>query len=73
MISSFVQNSNNEYFKNKLIQTINFINSEFITKHELYGSAYDADSDGIEGKYYIWKYDELKKIIEEDLKIFEKK
>tara|TARA_Y100000590_G_scaffold74592_1_gene82346 strand:- start:202 stop:2154 length:1953 start_codon:yes stop_codon:yes gene_type:complete len=73
LLNQFVQNSNNEYFKNKLIQTINFINSEFITKYELYGSAYDADSDGIEGKYYIWKYDELKKIIEEDLKIFEKK
>ena len=26
------------------------------------GSAYDADSDGEEGKYYIYSYDEIKDI-----------
>ena len=26
------------------------------------GSAYDADSDGEEGKYYVYNYDEIKDI-----------
>ena len=35
------------------------------------GSAYDADSDGEEGKYYVYTYDELKelKILKNILKI----
>ena len=37
------------------------------------GSAYDADSDGIEGKYYVWKYQELKDILGNELDIFKKK
>ena len=32
--------------------------------HNLLGSAYDADSDGEEGKYYIYSYDEIKNIKE---------
>ena len=26
------------------------------------GSAYDADSEGIEGKYYVYNYEEIKNI-----------
>ena len=33
-----------------------------ITENQLLGTAYDADSEGIEGKYYIYEYDELKNI-----------
>ena len=36
----------------------NFLNSEY----NLLGSAYDADSDGEEGKYYVFNYNELKGI-----------
>ena len=57
----------------KLIQTIKFINSEFLVKNNLLGSAYDADSDGVEGKYYVWKYQELKDVLQNELDIFKKK
>jgi hypothetical protein len=30
----------------------------------------DADSEGEEGKYYVWTVDELKKILDDDLKLF---
>jgi uncharacterized protein len=73
LLSKYYQYTQNDYFKNKLKQTINFINKEFKNDEGLYGSAYDADSDGVEGKYYIWTYDELKKIIQNDFDIFEKK
>ena len=73
LLNQFVNKSNNDYFKSKLIQTINFINSEFRSNKDFLGSAYDADSEGIEGKYYVWKFDELKNILNNDLKLFEKK
>ena len=39
----------------------------------MYGSAYDADSEGIEGKYYVWSYEELKNVLQNDLSLFEEK
>ena len=35
-----------------------------MNNNNLLGSAYDADSDGEEGKYYIYSYDEIKNIKE---------
>ena len=73
LLTKFYQKTKKEYFKKKLIQTIKFINKEFKNEENLYGSAYDADSEGVEGKYYVWSYEELEKLLENDLKLFEKK
>ncbi len=63
LLSKYLKNKSNKYFENKLIQTINFLNLEFKEKNSfLLGSAYDADSDGEEGKYYVFSYDEIKNI-----------
>ena len=63
LLSKYLRVKKNEYFKNKTIQTINFINSNFINlENQLLGSAYDADSDGEEGKYYVFSYNDLRKI-----------
>jgi len=73
LLNHFLQKEKSDYLKNKLQQTIKFINSEFKSKNNLLGSAYDADSEGIEGKYYVWRYDEIKNILKDKLKLFEKK
>ena len=73
LLTKFYQKTKKEYFKKKLIQTINFLNKEFKNNENLYGSAYDADSEGVEGKYYVWPYQELKDILQNDLSLFEKK
>ncbi len=63
LLSKFLRVERNEYFEKKIIQTIDFINKNFINlENKLLGSAYDADSDGEEGKYYVFSYEELKKI-----------
>ena len=71
LLTKFYQNTKNDYFKNKLLQTIQYFNNEFKNNEELYGSAYDADSEGVEGKYYVWSYEELKNILNEDIKFLE--
>ncbi len=47
----------NELFQDVVIQTIENINNRF-KQRELYYSASDADSDGVEGKYFLFSYDE---------------
>jgi len=73
LLNNYLNQKENNYLKNKLQQTIKFINSEFVTKNKLLGSAYDADSDGIEGKYYIWTYKELNELLGNNLELFKKK
>ena len=62
LLSKYCKINNEKYFKEKLEQTIEFLRSEFLNKDKLLGSAYDADSDGEEGKYYVYDYNEIKDI-----------
>ena len=64
LLSKYCKIDKDEYFLEKLDQTIQFIKKEFLNNNNLLGSAYDADSDGEEGKYYIYSYDEIKNIKE---------
>ena len=62
LLSKYCKINKDEYFRDKLEQTVQFIKKEFLNKNELLGSAYDADSDGEEGKYYVYNYDDIKEI-----------
>ena len=73
LLTKFYQNTKNNYFKDKLLQTIHYFNNDFKNNEKLYGSAYDADSEGVEGKYYVWSYEELKNLLKEDIKLLENK
>ena len=63
LLSKYCKIEPNKYFTHKLNQTIQFLIEDFTSiKSGLLGSAYDADSDGIEGKYYVYSYEEIKNI-----------
>ena len=62
LLSKYCKIDPDNYFKNKLSQTIEFLKENFLNKEGFLGSAYDADSDGEEGKYYVYSYDEIKDI-----------
>ncbi|MFT5921163.1 MAG: hypothetical protein ACI80P_000381 [Flavobacteriales bacterium] len=53
-------------YKRLVEQTINFIERELTTPDHLFYSALDADSEGEEGKFYIWTKEELETILGED-------
>lgn len=44
-------------------QTIQFIEKELTSKENGFYSSLDADSEGEEGKYYIWKSDEIENLL----------
>jgi len=62
LLSKYCKINKDEYLREKLNQTVQFIKKEFLNKDGLLGSAYDADSDGEEGKYYVYNFDEIKDI-----------
>ncbi len=62
LLSKYCNINSSNYFKFKLEQTIEFLKRDFLNKEGFLGSAYDADSDGEEGKYYVYSYDEIKNL-----------
>ncbi len=62
LLAKFNKIKKDAYINKKIVQTLGFLNKNFKTSSGLFGSAYDADSEGEEGKYYTFNYDELKKI-----------
>jgi len=72
LLGQFYLQEPNEYYKEKLIQTVEFVNNSFKNKENLLGSAYDADSEGVEGKHYVWDDKELRSVLEKDYNLFAK-
>ncbi len=71
LLSNYCKIKSDIYFRHKLEHTIEFLIKNFESiESGLMGSAYDADSDGIEGKYYVFLYDEIKHLRDID-KYFE--
>ena len=62
LLSKYCKIKSDNYYKDKLEQTIEFLKKNFQNQEGFLGSAYDADSDGEEGKYYVYSYEEIKDI-----------
>ena len=61
LLSKYCKINKSKYYKDKLLQTVEFLKTNFINNEKFLGSAYDADSEGEEGKYYVYSYEEIKK------------
>lgn len=57
-------------YKKTILQTIEFIERELADDEGGFYSALDADSEGEEGKFYVWSYDEVNKILGDEAKLF---
>ncbi|MEP7262947.1 MAG: thioredoxin domain-containing protein [Bacteroidota bacterium] len=55
----------NSIYKETVIATLEFIKREMTTPEGSFYSALDADSEGVEGKFYVWTEKELSSIIKE--------
>ncbi|MBX3163216.1 MAG: thioredoxin domain-containing protein [Bacteroidetes bacterium] len=61
----------NELYKETVLQTLDFVAQEWYNPKGFFYSAYDADSEGEEGKYYVWNKLDLEELLgEERFKIF---
>ena len=57
-------------YKEVIMETYSWLKREMISPEGGFYSALDADSEGIEGKFYCWQYDELKDIIGDEIALF---
>ena len=53
-------------YKKVVNQTLAYIQREMTAKNGAFYSSLDADSEGEEGKFYVWGKEELKSILQED-------
>jgi uncharacterized protein YyaL (SSP411 family) len=53
-------------YKNVVYETLDFIERELTDENGGFYSSLNADSEGEEGKYYVWTYDELSEAINND-------
>lgn len=64
------QLTKNPLYKNIVYKTHQFLQQELTHENGLFYSALDADSEGVEGKYYIWTRQELVSILGDDEPLF---
>jgi len=53
-----------------LHKTLGYVLREMTSSNGGFFSAYDADSEGVEGKFYVWKKSEIKEILGDDADLF---
>jgi hypothetical protein len=60
------QITQNEFYRNVAEEILSFVLNNMSSPEGGFYSAYDADSEGEEGKYYVWTEDELKSSLSRD-------
>ncbi len=64
------QITNDRVYEKAIRKTIGFVVDELLSPDGGFYSALDADSEGVEGKYYVWDKKEIELILQADAQIF---
>ncbi|MDA3892728.1 MAG: thioredoxin domain-containing protein [Salinivirgaceae bacterium] len=59
LYSKAYKKTKNKQYKRVIKKTLEFIQREMTTKEGAFYSSYDADSEGVEGKFYVWDKEEI--------------
>ena len=70
VISEVYQITGDKRYKEIIEQTIQFTQRELMHPEGGFYAALDADSEGEEGKFYVWNYEEVMKLLKEDGAVF---
>ncbi|MCV0398594.1 MAG: thioredoxin domain-containing protein [Nitrosarchaeum sp.] len=64
------QITKDEFYLDVLKKTLDFVLRDMTSSEGGFYSSYDADSEGVEGKFYVWKKSEIKQILADDAEPF---
>ncbi|HSN10108.1 MAG TPA: thioredoxin domain-containing protein, partial [Hanamia sp.] len=70
LYSHAFQVTKNPLYKKVVYQTLDFVQRELTSPDGGFYSSLDADSEGEEGKYYVWTEGQIKEILKEDAPLF---
>ncbi len=70
LYSHAFQLNKNPLYKKIVYETIEFVQRELTSAERGFYSSLDADSEGEEGKFYVWSEEEIKKILGSEAEIF---
>lgn len=65
LLVELFQYTKNTRYKDWAEDTLTYILRDMTSPEGAFYSAEDADSEGVEGKFYVWSYDELKTLLRE--------
>lgn len=66
VLSEAWQITHKKLYKRTIQQAIEYIRREMLSAENGFYSALDADSEGEEGKFYVWQYAEIQKLLGEE-------
>lgn len=61
--------NHNPLYKQVVFETLEWVEREMTSKEGFFYSALDADSEGEEGKFYVWEKEELKELLGADFEL----
>lgn len=70
LYSKAYQLTKNKEYKRIVYQTLEFIERELTSPEDGFYSSLDADSEGEEGKFYVWKKKEIEQVLGKDAALF---
>lgn len=70
VLSEAYQLTKKERYKEVIEETISFIQRELLHPEKGIYAALDADSEGVEGKFYVWSREEVQELLGPDADIF---
>jgi len=70
LYSQAYKQNKNELYKKVVYETVEFVKGELSNTDFGFYSALDADSEGVEGKYYVWQKEELQHLLQDDFELF---
>jgi uncharacterized protein YyaL (SSP411 family) len=70
VLAEAYQMTHKELFRDTIKQTMDFINRELSDGEGCFYAALDADSEGVEGRYYVWDKKEIDEVLGKEADLF---